>query len=535
MSADLRLKSNSLVRNGSTDLLRYEALFLIATGVYTFLLVFEFPVTPIFFSGDDLNAIYQGWRMVLGDSLYKDIFEFTLPGTPTYYWLAISTFGTRFWILRATVVLIAIVSAFLCLRISRELIPTKLYFLPAFIYIFFGFKFYGLDGSHRMFSPIFVLIALLLIIRQRSRWGICFAGIMCGLSSFFTQQRGVVAVALIAVYVLADQLRQGNGYVAGVKNAATVLAGFMVSLFVFCFYFVQSAGIDQFVYSVLEFPIKYYGTVPVNNYWALYVNLPELTVTKPHILLLLVFFLLVLPITVVVAAVYLIRNRRTPWEEIRHPVLIALIGMGMLFITLGPQAGRIFQVSIPLLILSVWLFYKNRTISERHKLLLFRGSLIILTLFATALAYRQQTLSFTKLSTPTGNLAIYPEEQYKRIIWVGQELVEGDAFFETYPSTYFPLKLRNPSKYSQILPYEYTQPNHIDEVVDSLRSDPPKLIVWDNSLNVPSTTRRPDDHTGPLADFVKSGYSPVGSEFDVFGSPLQVWKRNDYHPLTQAP
>ena len=115
---------------------------------------------PFLIEADHHIFLYEGMRLFQGDRMYADFFEFTFPGSQAFYWCAFSLFGLRYWILGATIIAIAGASAWMCLAIAKRVIGGCFYFLPALVYVFYGFRWLGVDGSHRMFSPIFIMAAV---------------------------------------------------------------------------------------------------------------------------------------------------------------------------------------------------------------------------------------------------------------------------------------------------------------------------------------------------------------------------------------
>src|SRR5207237_9765479 len=97
-------------------------------------------------------------------------------------------FGRRYTILPITIIVMAVVSTVLCFEISRRTITGPLRFLPPLIWVFFGFRWFGADGSHRMLSPIFISLTILLLLVRSSRLYLVAAGVCLGFASFFTQQ-----------------------------------------------------------------------------------------------------------------------------------------------------------------------------------------------------------------------------------------------------------------------------------------------------------------------------------------------------------
>lgn len=152
--------------SGSSAWPRYP--FLLAVAVFLYLFLFKFPATPFFTDGDQSIFLYEGERLFNGDVMYRDFFEFTLPGTQALYALMFAIFGLKYWIIGAVTIAIGVSTAWLLLKISEKLLAPPLSYLPAVIYVFFGFRWFGIDGSHRMFSPIFILLAIWILMRGKS-------------------------------------------------------------------------------------------------------------------------------------------------------------------------------------------------------------------------------------------------------------------------------------------------------------------------------------------------------------------------------
>ena len=228
------------------------------SAIYVYFLVFIFPFTPIFSETDQLIFIYEGSRLLHGDVMYRDFFQFTFPGSQTYYYAVLSVFGERYWLLPVTVTVLASVLAFLCLKISNTIISGHIRFIPPFIFLFFGFRWFGLDGSHRMFSPVFMLAAVLIILSGTDRKRLIVAGIFCALASFFTQQRGMIVVFAVAVFLILNALMTHRNKMMVVRDIVILAAAFLISLGLLCLYFIASAGPTVFFDSTFIFPAKYY-------------------------------------------------------------------------------------------------------------------------------------------------------------------------------------------------------------------------------------------------------------------------------------
>src|SRR5258708_37694975 len=162
-----------------TSKLWVELTLVLLSAAFIYGLVFKLPDLPFFMSEDHLIFLYVSGRMLQGDVMYVDFFQFTFPGTQVLYFFLLLIFGAKYWILPAVICLIGVTTFWLCLRVSRLIISGPLAYLPPITFIFFGFRLYGIDGSHRMISPIFILLAIYILVRGRSLAHIALAGASC--------------------------------------------------------------------------------------------------------------------------------------------------------------------------------------------------------------------------------------------------------------------------------------------------------------------------------------------------------------------
>jgi len=56
-----------------------------SVSVYLYLTLFLLPRTPVLLSGDQLSFWMDGQRILHGELLYRDFFQFTPPGTKLVY------------------------------------------------------------------------------------------------------------------------------------------------------------------------------------------------------------------------------------------------------------------------------------------------------------------------------------------------------------------------------------------------------------------------------------------------------------------
>jgi len=507
-----------------------RSLFLLAVAVFLYVLLVEFPATPFFGDSDQSIFLYEAQRIFNGDVMYRDFFEFTLPGTQIFYAAMFAIFGVKFWIVSVTIIAIGVANAWLLIEISKRILPSPLYFLPATIYVFFGFRWAGLDGSHRMFSPVFILLAIWLVMRGKGRVNLVLAGGSLAAASFFTQQRGLVALAGILIFLVFEKFISGDEWSKFLKAAATISAAFAVCLASLCIYFVVAAGLDNFIYATLTYPVKYYSYGHPNNFSVFLVDLKKaFTITRASDVLALLpvtFYCFMIPLVSLSFIGLIVKKRKNlDWAIWRDPVLIALTGSLLIFSITAPNTPRLFQISGPAIIVFVWLCHRFGPSMKVQKTFAF-ATVAGLMLLGAGQAFRMQThWDVFHLESQVGRLALVRSEQADRYLWLSKNTIPGDYFFEVYePFVYFPLGLKNPTRFGQIWPSEYTRPEHVAEAVRDLGLKRPKYMLWDNGYFSTETPRTPGDNTGPLADFVKENYSPIGDVYNIDERRIQIWE-----------
>ena len=231
-----------------------DAAFFPAVFVFLYLHLFLVPFTPIYYEMDHVALLNDAKRMYEGEVLYRDFFDFTFPGSHSLYWALFSVFGSKYALANVVILLHGMAAAWLSLLISRKVIADNIYaYLPPAIYIFFGFRWFGIDGEHRMLSPIFTILAIFFLIDKRTYGRIAVAGISCAFASFFTQQRGVLAAAAIGIFLSIEIGLRSRDWGRFVKSGLVLNFSFFACLMLLLLPFILAAGADRFYESTILF------------------------------------------------------------------------------------------------------------------------------------------------------------------------------------------------------------------------------------------------------------------------------------------
>jgi hypothetical protein len=510
---------------------KLDALVLLATLAFLYLLVFKLPLYPYFYEKDHLIFLYNADRIFHGEMPYRDFFSFTFPGTDVVYLFLFSVFGLRYIVLPIAIIAAGMLLFWTGLKLSRTALNGAAAYVPAIVYIFFGFRWFGVEGSHRLFAPLFINIGLWAFARTRSTLVLAVVGACCAFSSYFTQQRGVFAVFGFCVFLFAEDLFTGNGIRRSIRDSFVLAVAFLVSLFLLCLPFIASAGCGQFAFDTFTYPAQYYSQHPDNTYAIFFTELKrELTIdgsgklfSAPAALL----YGLIVPLTHIAFFAYFWRERKNhDWSFWRVPMLLAIVGAIVLLGSTAPMHVRFFNISIPSLILFFWLVGRIEWISRNSQSLSY-AIMTLLIMIGFVLATRFQLLPGVEIvHLPVGQVAVVPpNDQFQRFVWLRDHTSPGEYVYEVYePYINFPLQLKNPTRIGQVFPNGYTSKEQIETVIEDLSKNRPRFIVWDNSYNKPADKRATSDHTGPLSDYVQQQYEPVDRIYMIADHPIQIWQ-----------
>jgi hypothetical protein len=144
---------------------------------------------PVFQGDSSPIFLMEVMKMLQGQFIYRDFFEFTLPGVQTVYLALLKLLGVRAWIPNALYVLLGLTLAWIGIRISRHLMDGAWAYLPSALFLSFAFESEP-DPTHHWFSSLAAMAAVAVLMEKRSHVRIAAAGALCGLSALFTQNRG---------------------------------------------------------------------------------------------------------------------------------------------------------------------------------------------------------------------------------------------------------------------------------------------------------------------------------------------------------
>ncbi len=527
-SPDLKDIAENSSNGNRSGYFYHDLVFLFGVAAFLYLQLFTLPSTPIFFEKDHLIYTHNAMRMLEGEVIFRDFFQFIFPGSEVVYLLFFSIFGVNFWVLNAVILILNLATAWLMLKIGREVLPGFASYSPALIYLAFGARWLGLEGSHRWFCVLFVLLAVYFLIRDRGATRVLLAGLSLGIAACFTQTTGVVAFAGIAAFLSFEKWREGSGSRGIAKPLFNLSIPFFAVSLGSMLVFASMAGFPAYWDQTVVFLTQNASGDIWNNSGAFFMDLPKsISLSALRSGSVTLFYYLLFPAAYLgFLGVYLVRQERS--ENQNSAIwFIAVVGAFLLFSLQIPTGIRLYQISPLALIVLCWVLTQTKAGMILSKAMF--GGLLVLGI---SLPLRTQTAWSGVIKSPTGDIAFLSPETFERYQWVASYTQPGDYIFEAnHPDVYFPFLLRNPTRMYYVRPNRFTRPQQVGDVVRSLESKKPELILWNAQWSGGDDSRAKDDPLGPLYDYLIEHYektkdftSPV-ADVKVANLSIQAWKR----------
>ena len=496
--------------------------------LFTFLISyfrsFVFPDIPLWIMGDQLGFFHDGSRILEGQLPYRDYFQIVPPGTDLTYALLIKCFGLRAWIPNLVMAFLAAATALLITLIARRLMQGVSSLLPALL--FTAFVLYGsLDPTHHWFSTVAVMGATLVLLDGTSRIRVAAAGALCGLAACFTQTKGAVAVAAFVIYFVW-KMRQDRAATKEWRWKCLLLCVVAAAVFFATnAYFIAAAGVRQWIYCTIIYPLRYYPAPTVNNWRVVLYDFGWHGGALKWIC-----YPFIYSVTPLVYIVFLFKMRRlreaepsAPWDKL---FLLTLTGLGIfLAVASAPSMKRLSTISAPSMILLVWLLHRwlsqSRTIGVYARARLRLAITITAVAFAIEPAIHAQFHRNSYLNLPAGRVAFRERVDYEEFSWVLAHTHPGQYFFGM-PPFYTPFHLRNPAPTETVETTEYTRPKQVAGLIAAIDSHSVPLMILRDSREFLRPAHSGADHAGPFRDYVLKNYRLVLS----FPNGDDVWQKN---------
>jgi len=495
------------------------ALFLLAAVAFLSLNLFTLPPAWFFRPGDSWVYLLNAAKMLEGQMIYREFFQFTPPGTELVYLLLLKLFGLRGWIPGLMLLLLGLALGWLTIVIAKKIMGLRQAILSALLFLTIAFR-NVLDATHHWYSVLAVMTAAAILFEHRSPARLAAAGALCGLASFFTQARGATVLLGLVVFILWERAYSGQGWNVFLRYTACLLSAFLATVLATHAYFVSKVGLKTLLDCLVVFGVRNYPGYRAANSLNVYgVGMPS-----PHQPGALAAFLLIHTLVPLTYLVFFIRYRREsstrpqePWVQL---MLLNIVGV-FLFVGIAPAPSftRLCTVSGPALILLVWLVSSPPIL---HRTVTWALWIAGATFFLVS-PWRLQARPWPRLDLPSGRAALAPGF-YEKYLWVRDHTRPSQFFFEAaWADIYFPLGLRNPAPVPYVTNTDYTRAEQVQSLIEALDKQQPRFVLWSASLDVPWPGSPSGDHLGPLRLYLRSRYHVV----KTFSNGDQAWQRDE--------
>lgn len=500
------------------------AWFLLGTLALLYLRLFLFPLIPIWLGSGQAIYLLNATRLLEGEMIYRDFFQFTTPGTELVFLAFFKLLGVKAWIPNLLLMLQGMGLAWLTVRIAKDVVPGAARYLAGVLFVTCAYVIrFALNANHHWFSVLGVMAALAVLIRKRTPRRLAAAGALSGLAYSFTQLRGVAALAGIAVFLLWESRTRRQGWRESVKGQLELFGSFLATVILSNVYFVWRAGLRRYWYCTVVFGAKYYPTESSSNSLRSYMNSwPE--VVSRHGWPELGPWALLHALLPLVYGIFLIRYRREangrltePWDRL---VLVTLLGL-FLFVGIAPAPNwpRLCSISAPAFIVLVWLLNS----AGKSGVALTRLVWAVAVVSAAAGTWVSQAQWRAYLDGPVGRMAVQNRVAFERYKWLQDRTRPSEYFFQgSWPDLYFPLGLRNPTEVPFVTAADYTRAEQVESVIGALEKHRVRFVLWWTGLDVPDELHPQADHLAPLRSYLGTHYHPVSD----FPGSHELWERS---------
>jgi hypothetical protein len=495
------------------------AVAFIGAFAFLYLRTFLLPATP--FAGLDDQALFfaRAARILNGQILYRDFFELVTPGTDLLYAAAFRVFGIHAWVMQAWIIAAGLALATVVTVIASRILRGPLVLLPGLLFLVFDFN-SGLDLTHHWFSALFILCSIGVLTGGIENWRLASASFFCGIATLFTQSEGVLAFAALAIYWLwLKRFEAKEGDIG--HQVAALLSPFLLVVSAVMGYYIYRAGLHAIFFDLVIFPVRYLSLSVANQPRTYLGQIPPVHKAADIVRLIpTVFIYALVPYVYLFGFYRLWRERKSLSAATRQRLVLLHVFGAALFLAVanGPRYFRLCTVAAPAILIFVWLISRNSSATRFTRSLLCYLAIGCAILFAL----HRQTQWHAVLDLPIGRTAFSEESEFYKYQWMAQrtrpsELFYGDSALCLY------LQLQNPSASDFVTYEEYTRPEEIAALVQSIKATPPHFIVF---VGRGANYSPVHDHTAPFLQYVHGAYRLVQT-FTLGQSSYQqeVWER----------
>lgn len=464
---------------------------------------------------DESVHLYEAKRVLDGEVLYRDVFNFITPGwfylMASLFWL----FGTSIETARtAMAVMHGITVLFVYFTCRRLGIRRGLAWLPPLGYLVICQSLWPIVSQHWVSTMLCAALLFVCARRTAGRAAWAFrAGLVLGLLISVQQQRGAFMAAGVAGWLLADALlrwRYATAPTAAAifKEAVALAAGTVLVVGAFLAVAVAKAGLQPVWYALITFPLFNYHTETRCSWGD--VNL----MTAHNARFTFPIILTYLPAVLIVSAgrfIALWSRRRDPLTAQTLLLLLIFSGASALSIAYFPDLIHISFIAFVFLIAAAenleWAVCRLRVVPRAVAAVgwLAAAALLVVSgrhLYANLLVLRHDfpvphQTAFGRVDYPTADEARLRDEMAALLATTPSRALYG---YPILSDLYLTIPADNPTPYGFFLAGGYHSRQEVQRVIDILQERQPLYVVMLTGLV------KPDDVVG---QYISEAYEPI--------------------------
>jgi hypothetical protein len=430
--------------------------------------------------------------------------------------LLIGLLGPHDWIPNACLFCLGIGFLGTSVVICRRLVAGVAVYLPGLLFLEIAFRYY-LDAAPHWYSNLLIMAATTVLVETRTSKRLVLAGGLIGLATCFAQHHGAFAGMGIAVFILWEGYSDAKDVREILSRELHFLVPFAMIVAACVGYLVLAAGLKNFLYSTILFPLNHWGHAE-NNSWSAYAILEIITEVSRgnfHILRPLILSVIVPGTYVVTIVLYMHQNTSPASETWRRIMLLNIIGLALFgSIVTSASLWRLGTISLPAFIVVVWIIDRE---ARSAKVIQFLWIATIIWILKD-IQYAQKHWT-TYVDTPYGRIALLTTDLAPYYDWLARNTHPGEYVFEADgEDVYFRFGLENPTKLWGLNPCEITSSREITEVLRDLDRHQVPIIIWNSSLDKQCAAS--SDHVEPIRNYLQNHYRKVETFQDN-----SVWER----------
>jgi hypothetical protein len=282
-------------------------------------------------------------------------------------------------------------------------------------------------------------------------------------------------------------------------------------------YYLKTVGFERLWHCLVVYVFKYAGRYSHRTF-----GLPVIPGSLLGLLPYLAIYVL-LPVIYGISLWQCWRSRKNasfPWNQV---TLLSLIGLSLLLdVAVSINWLRIFAVSLPVMVLTVWAMGRLQ-IRGRALCALFVTASITLACLAVRQIEAKRALSCVRGELPGGRFATTPKA-YEKLRWLAAHTQRGEFFLQAgWPGVYLPLQVRSPLYMPTLTRWDGVLDEDIEPAIQQMQARRVRYVLWTNTLDEGCAFNSCTDQLSIFRTYLNSSYRRIHS----FDDGDVLWQKMD--------